>query len=108
LKRKPAGRQAPTNRLRTPLLAICTLLPGCDYLFVAISLAARVIGREQVAADGADAPALFSGTRETVWAALPTRPAALRRNPALRAGSSTSFQPYRLLFKAVKQAILCA
>jgi len=52
--------------------------------------------------DGADAPALFSGSRETVWAALPARPAALRRNPALRAGSSTSFQPQRLLFKAVK------
>jgi len=34
--------------------------------------------------DGADAPALFSGTRETVWAALPARPAALRRNPASR------------------------
>jgi len=34
--------------------------------------------------DGADAPALFSGTRETVWAALPARPAALRRNPAFQ------------------------
>tara|TARA_R110000824_G_scaffold69640_2_gene179201 strand:- start:403 stop:564 length:162 start_codon:yes stop_codon:yes gene_type:complete len=52
--------------------------------------------------DGADAPALFSGSRETVWAVLPARPAALRRNPALRAGSSTSFQPQQLLFKAVK------
>jgi len=34
--------------------------------------------------DGADAPALFSGSRETGWAALPARPAALRRNPASR------------------------
>ncbi len=34
--------------------------------------------------DGAVAPALFSGSRETVWAALPARPAALRRNPASR------------------------
>jgi hypothetical protein len=58
--------------------------------------------------DGADAPALFSGSRETVWAALPARPAALRRNPALRAGSSTLFQPQRLLFKAVTITTLCA
>jgi len=34
--------------------------------------------------DGADAPALFSGTRKSVWAALPARPAALRRNPAFQ------------------------
>lgn len=33
--------------------------------------------------DGANAPALFSGSRETVWAALPSRPAAFRRNPAI-------------------------
>jgi len=32
--------------------------------------------------DGAEAPALFSGSDETVWAALPSRPAALWRNPA--------------------------
>jgi len=34
--------------------------------------------------DGADAPALFSGSEESGWAALPARPAALRRNPASR------------------------
>jgi len=34
--------------------------------------------------DGADAPALFSGSRESGWAALPARPAALRRNPAFQ------------------------
>jgi hypothetical protein len=34
--------------------------------------------------DGADAPALFSGSDESGWAALPARPAALRRNPAFQ------------------------
>jgi len=34
--------------------------------------------------DGADAPALFSGSRESGWAALPARPSALRRNPAFQ------------------------
>jgi len=34
--------------------------------------------------DGADAPALFSGSRESGWAALPARPAALRRNPVFQ------------------------
>ncbi|PHR20309.1 MAG: hypothetical protein COA41_06195 [Sphingopyxis sp.] len=34
--------------------------------------------------DGADAPALFSGSEESGWAALPARPAALRRNPAFQ------------------------
>jgi len=49
--------------------------------------------------DGADAPALFSVTRETGWAALPARPAALRRNPAFQgrvfhfvSAPSTAFQ----------------
>jgi len=34
--------------------------------------------------DGADAPASFSRSRESGWAALPARPAALRRNPAFQ------------------------
>ncbi|HEY9092236.1 hypothetical protein [Parasphingorhabdus sp.] len=53
-------------------------------MFVVISLAARTTIAQAGYMDGADAPALFSVTRETVWAALPARPTALRRNPASR------------------------
>src|SRR5690606_28550854 len=60
------------------------LFPGCESFSLINSLVALTTITRAGYMDGADAPALFSVTRETVRAALPPRPAALRRNPASR------------------------
>src|SRR5690606_24284562 len=60
------------------------LFPGCESFSLINSLVALTTIALAGYTDGAFAPALFSGSREAVRAALPARPAALRRNPASR------------------------